>query len=73
MNAKRIDFPADHYPIKFSAYRVDNDRCVWRAKVDRSGTLHVPPLKKLHGVRVWVKVEFANGVILEERGDDDKG
>lgn len=75
MNVKRVDFPADHYPIKFSAYRSDNDRCVWRATVDRPGPLHVPPLKMLHGVRVWVRVEFANGEVWTERreGDDDEG
>jgi len=61
------DLPADHFPLTMRFFRVSDDEEVHTIEgIDPYTVVTIPGLAVEHG-RVWVRIEFANGLIEEQR------
>lgn len=64
------DLPASYYPFTIQAYHPETQRIVWERYVEmpppgQKMVLHIPPLRKLYGHPVGIRVLFANGEVKE--------
>lgn len=60
------DLPADMYPFTLTATGVDSGKVHWQETVEGPGVLYVPPLAKMHGEAVTIRMECADGTSYEE-------
>jgi len=67
MKTPKFSLKREHFPIKIIAYKVYNQEIVWTSTIEepeRGGqvqALAVPPLKRLHGCQIGVKMIFGDG------------
>lgn len=61
-----FNFPPKYFPIKVEAFRTSNKELVWsktieRPRGDELQAVAIPPLRKIYGEIVDIKVTFADG------------
>jgi hypothetical protein len=78
--SKLLLLPPDFFPIEIEAFREDTKEVVWttlveRPKEDEASQIHVPPLKKIHGVPIGIRISYANGIkheVTSEENDSEE-
>jgi hypothetical protein len=66
LQTKFRDLPADAYPFRIEATGQESGETLWTEDVLGPGVLQVPPLVKMHGEPVTIRVTFATGESHEE-------
>lgn len=65
-----INLPPEMFPVRLEAFRADTKEIVWFATVDQPkgdalSPLYIPPLAKIHGCRIGIRIKYADGVTTE--------
>jgi hypothetical protein len=63
----QYNLPATAYPLTIIALRSDNRAEVWRHHLMSPGAVYIPPLAKQHGVKVIIRIEYADGTVDEKQ------
>jgi hypothetical protein len=68
MTTRRFDFPPDHYPITIEALHPDTSDVVWSMTLEKpedTALVRIPPLRKILGHPVMIRIRYATGRIQE--------
>lgn len=69
--SKFVDLPRDSFPFVAEFYRSDNGEVVHTVTVEGPGVMDVPPLGKIHGVEIKIRVHFPDGEIVRDGTQED--
>lgn len=73
INTAFYDLPLEAFPFKIQAFRDDTGEEVWNMTVTEPCSIEIPALKEHFGVSCSIRMEFANGRIIDARtGFDNK-
>ena len=57
--------PARLFPLKIEAFRCGDRALIWAERVREPKTVTVPPLARMHGCLVEVRITYADGSVSE--------
>lgn len=67
-----LEMPQVAFPFFIEAIGEESGRVLWTDTVEGPGVSTVPPLRAIHGERVWVRMTLPDGTVYESDHESDQ-